>query len=109
MPVHSAAYDLVRSMLVEALGTCGTYLQDERLVELMVNADGLVWVERLGEPMECTGVIMSVAHREQVIRLLASQAGGGCVKMRPVSAPCCQSLGNGFRGGFRPWSTPRHL
>ena len=49
-------------------------LQDPRTIELMVNPDGRVWVERLGEPMRCIGD-MSPARTEAVIKTVAGYLG----------------------------------
>jgi len=49
-------------------------LQDPRTIELMVNPDGRVWVERLGEPMRCIGD-MAPARTEAVIKTVAGYLG----------------------------------
>lgn len=30
-------------------------LQDDEVIEIMLNSDGMIWIERLGSPMECFG------------------------------------------------------
>src|SRR5688572_14382614 len=40
-------------------------LADRATVELLLNPDGNVWVEKLGEPMQCIGTIPS--HQAQAI------------------------------------------
>lgn len=104
MPVPSVVKDRVYRMLVEALGPCGQHLEDPRLVELMVNADGVVWIERLGEPMERTDVTMSVMQREQVIRLLAAETGGGVRADAPTLSTVLPSTGERFQGFIPPAS-----
>ena len=39
-------------------------LMDPRTIELMLNADGKLWQERLGEPMHCFGTMRSGASPE---------------------------------------------
>jgi Flp pilus assembly CpaF family ATPase len=41
-------------------------LNDPRTVEIMLNADGRLWQERLGEPMRCIGT-MRVAQAQAII------------------------------------------
>ena len=46
-------------------------LADPDTVEIMLNADGFLWQERLGEPMRLIGN-MTVSHTESVIRTVAA-------------------------------------
>ena len=49
-------------ILKASLGECGTLLEDARLVELMVNDDGRVWVEWQGNSRcELVDYVMAVA------------------------------------------------
>jgi type IV secretion system protein VirB11 len=42
-------------------------LNDPKTVEIMLNADGKLWQERLGEKMQCIGV-MRVAQALEAVR-----------------------------------------
>lgn len=68
--------DLVRirksDALRIALESITDYLNDPSIVEIMVNADGRIWVDALGSGMYCTGKVMQVEEVERIIRLLAS-------------------------------------
>jgi P-type conjugative transfer ATPase TrbB len=46
-------------------------LHDPKTAELMLNADGRLWQERLGEPMKCIGTLHP-AKSEAIIRTVAS-------------------------------------
>jgi P-type conjugative transfer ATPase TrbB len=59
--------------LRSALGPLLEFLTDERVVEIMVNADGAVWVDRLGEGQTRTAVRMAPLHVERMLRLVASE------------------------------------
>jgi type IV secretion system protein VirB11 len=53
----------------------GAALARPDVVEVLVNADGAVWLDCVGRGLEDTGVILSVSDREAAIRLLAHEAG----------------------------------
>jgi type IV secretion system protein VirB11 len=59
--------------LRSALGPLLAFLTDERVVEIMVNADGAVWVDRLGEGQTRTAVRMAPLQVERMLRLVASE------------------------------------
>ena len=48
-------------------------LTDDLVVEIMLNADGAVWVEKVGAGMLRTGVRMAPADAERMLRLIASE------------------------------------
>ncbi|MEZ5996841.1 MAG: hypothetical protein R3C25_13930 [Hyphomonadaceae bacterium] len=65
-----------RSALSRALGeTIADALAEADVVEALINADGRVWLDRLGRGLERTGASLSAADRETAIRLLAHEAG----------------------------------
>jgi len=49
------------------------FLTDDRVVEVMLNADGCVWVDALGSGMHRTSVRMTPADAERMLRLVASE------------------------------------
>ena len=64
-----------RAMLVTALGSeIVAALDDPAVVEIMINPDGRLWVERHGSGRAESGA-MSSADSERVIRLVASHMG----------------------------------
>jgi P-type conjugative transfer ATPase TrbB len=70
------------SALESALGPVSQLLDDPRVVEVMLNADGVVWVERLGEGVVRTPVTMRAADAERMLRLVASEV---LVELNPQS------------------------
>ncbi|MDX2277908.1 MAG: P-type conjugative transfer ATPase TrbB [Hyphomonadaceae bacterium] len=61
--------------LARALGPAlAAALADEAVVEVLVNADGHMRVDRVGRGIEPTDVRLTVAERETAIRLLAAEA-----------------------------------
>jgi type IV secretion system protein TrbB len=58
--------------LKRALSPVIEFLDDPRVMEIMLNADGRIWVDEAGSGMRCTDVTMSPDAAERIIRLLAS-------------------------------------
>src|SRR3546814_18206039 len=72
-------------MLHTALGDAiAEWLADPQMIEIMLNTDGRLWVDRLGEGIAESGQIMTAAEGEQIIRLGAH--------------PSCEE-----RGGRKEW------
>lgn len=61
------------SALRAALRKLHVYLVDPTVVELMLNPDGSVWVERLGAPPLETDVRMSALEAENMLRQVAAE------------------------------------
>jgi type IV secretion system protein TrbB len=58
-----------------ALAPVAGLLTDDRVVEVMLNADGWVWVERVGLGMDRTRIQMSAVESERLLRRVASEMG----------------------------------
>jgi len=70
-----SAPDRSRAMLRTALGpTVAEALADPKVVEIMVNPDGALRLDRLGEGRVDTGLRLDPARIERIIRLVASHA-----------------------------------
>jgi P-type conjugative transfer ATPase TrbB len=61
------------SALRSALGPVLPYLDDPRVVEVMLNADGVVWIDKLGQGMIRTPAVMLAPDAERMLRLVASE------------------------------------
>ncbi|TLU82333.1 MAG: P-type conjugative transfer ATPase TrbB [Chlorobium sp.] len=61
-------YDALRT----ALNPVMSYLDEPMVLEIMVNADGKVWIDRFGEGMSFSGVVMISDEVERIVRLLAA-------------------------------------
>ena len=61
---------------------CDLLHQDD-VVELMLNPDGRIWVERLGEPMQPVGR-MAAATAESFIATVASTLRGTVTRENPI-------------------------
>lgn len=63
------------SALKSALGPIGAFLDDPCVVEVMLNADGVVWVERIGQGVVRTAATMLRSDADRMLRLVASEVG----------------------------------
>jgi type IV secretion system protein VirB11 len=59
------------------------YLDDARVVEIMLNADGSIWVDRAGEGMSCTDTIVPPAQAEAFLRFVATESGSTLTRDNP--------------------------
>jgi type IV secretion system protein VirB11 len=63
-------------MLRTALGSAiSGYLEDPSVVEVMLNPDGRLWIDRLSGGLEDTGCRVSAADAERIVRLVAHHVG----------------------------------
>ncbi len=90
-------------MLRTALGTAiAAWLDDPEIVEVMLNPDGRLWVDRLGAGLADTGEMVSAADGERIIRLVAHHVGSEVHGRSPrVSAELPES-GERFEGLLPP-------
>lgn len=87
----SAPFDLGahrrRSALERALGPAvADALARADVVEAMINADGALWLDVVGEGLAETSISLSSADREAAIRLLAHEAGETVGEEQPALA-----------------------
>ncbi len=84
---HAIGSSRRRSALVRALGaTIADALASPDVVEALVNADGQVWLDRVGVGLTLTEHRISAHDRETAIRLLAHEAGETVGEGRPALA-----------------------
>jgi type IV secretion system protein VirB11 len=109
--VHPEALDRHRAMLCTAMGPAiAAALADGRVIEVMVNPDGVLRLDRLGEGRIDTGARLAPAEVERIIRLVASHvraevhAGAPIVSAELPSRDETQA-GERFEGLLPPVST----
>jgi len=90
-------------MLRTALGPAiARYLEDPDIVEVMLNPDGHVWIDRLAGGLEDTGCLLTPADAERIVRLVAHHVGAEVHANSPrVSAELPES-GERFEGLVPP-------
>jgi len=97
VPNNRAKKKLERDMGPQLLAA----LHDPRTVEIMLNADGRLWRERLGEPMKCIGTLR-VAQAEAVIKTVAGYHGKEVTRGKPTLEGELPLDGSRFAGQLPP-------
>lgn len=101
----SVSDDRITNMLATALGeAAGKLLLDPTVVEIMLNPDGKLWIDRLGQGRSFTGHVLSSADAERVIFIVASSVGAVCNKDAPLLSAELPVTGSRFQGVLPPLS-----
>lgn len=108
-PTDSVSDSRRRTMLRTAMGpTIAAALADPLVVEVMVNPDGLLRLDRLGEGRTETAVRYDPAHVERIIRLVASHGRTEVHAASPIVSaelpPHGEGAGERFEGILPPIS-----
>ena len=77
-------------------------LADRLVVEVMVNPDGRIWIDRIGEGRSFTGKSLEPADADRILRLLADHAGEVVTRDRPRVSATLPQTGERFQGAFMP-------
>lgn len=78
-------------------------LTDPKCIEIMLNPDGKVWIERLGEPMAVAGELSPTAA-ESAMRSIASLTGKNIEATKPILECELPLDGSRFEGVLPPLS-----
>lgn len=90
-------------MLRTALGPAiARLLEDASVVEVMLNPDGRVWIDRLSEGLSDTGDRLSSAEGERIIRLVAHHVGAEVHAGAPRVSAELPETGERFEGLLPP-------
>ena len=90
-------------MLRTALGSTITHLlEDPSVVEVMLNPDGRLWVDRLSEGLADTGERLSAADGERIVRLVAHHVGAEVHARSPRVSAELPETGERFEGLLPP-------
>jgi len=97
------AFQRSANMLRTALGgAIAEWLADPAVIEIMLNPDGRLWVDRLGAGLADSGHVLAPADGERIIRLVAHHVGAEVHAGAPrVSAELPES-GERFEGLLPP-------
>lgn len=102
-PLRSEASARGAKMLRTALGpSIAAWLDDPAIVEVMLNPDGRLWVDRLGSGLADTGERLSVSDGERIIRLVAHHIGAEVHGDRPRVSAELPETGERFEGLIPP-------
>lgn len=90
-------------MLRTAIGPMvGHWLTDTQVVEVMLNPDGCLWVDRLGTGLADTGRRLTPADAERIIRLVAHHVGVEVHARSPRVSAELPETGERFEGLLPP-------
>jgi len=90
-------------MLRTALGPAiARFLEDPAVVEVMLNPDGRLWVDRLSDGLSDTGERLSAADGERIVRLVAHHVGAEVHDRRPRVSAELPETGERFEGLLPP-------
>jgi P-type conjugative transfer ATPase TrbB len=77
-------------------------LADRLVVEVMVNPDGKIWIDRIGEGRSFTGESLAASDADRILRLLADHVGEVVTRDRPRISATLPETGERFQGAFMP-------
>lgn len=103
VPLRSEVRSRGVRMLRTALGaSVAGWLDDAATIEVMLNPDGRLWIDRLGEGVSDTGERMAAADGERVIRLVAHHVGVDVHADSPRVSAELPETGERFEGLLPP-------
>jgi P-type conjugative transfer ATPase TrbB len=92
-----------RNMLRTAMGPAITLALDEPdVVEVLVNPDGRLWLDRHGSGRADTGVVLTPHEAERIIRLVASHVRAEANGSSPIVSAELPETGERFEGLLPP-------
>jgi type IV secretion system protein TrbB len=104
--IHSAQAEAISRgarMLRSALGPAiARYLEDASIVEVMLNPDGRLWIDRLSSGLTDTGESLSAADGERIVRLVAHHVGAEVHAGAPRVSAELPETGERFEGLLPP-------
>jgi type IV secretion system protein VirB11 len=90
-------------MLRTALGSAiARFLEDPTVVEVMLNPDGRIWIDRLSQGLSDTGETLSPADGERIVRLVAHHVGAEVHARSPRVSAELPETGERFEGLLPP-------
>ena len=100
---HPVVTDRKVAALRQAMGpVIAGALADRLVVEVMVNPDGKIWVDRIGEGRSWTGELLAPADADRILRLLADHVGEVVTRDNPRISATLPITGERFQGAFMP-------
>jgi type IV secretion system protein TrbB len=78
------------------------YLEEARVIEIMLNPDGWVWVDRAGQGMSRTDTMISYNEAEGFLRFVATESGATLTRDTPTLAGTLPHWGARVQGWIPP-------
>ncbi len=90
-------------MLRTAMGPAiAAALEDPEVVEILLNPDGSLWLDRLGAGREPSGIFLSASDAERIIRLVAAHVRAEVHAGAPILSAELPDTGERFEGVLPP-------
>jgi type IV secretion system protein VirB11 len=103
IPIRTEASSRGARMLRTALGPeIAAWLEEPSVIEVMLNPDGRLWIDRLGAGIADTGSGMCAADGERIIRLVAHHVGAEVHARSPRVSAELPDTGERFEGLLQP-------
>jgi type IV secretion system protein VirB11 len=103
IPLAEEAQGRRRQMLRTAFGpTIAAALADPTVIEVMVNPDGKLWIERAAVGRRFTGERLGAAEAERIIRLVAAHVRREVTDKSPIVSAELPETGERFEGVMPP-------
>jgi len=100
---RSASLDRRIRMLRTAMGpVIAQALEDPDVLEILLNPDGSLWIDRLSSGRAPTGVKLSAADGERIIRLVAAHVHAEVHAGKPLLTAELPETGERFEGALPP-------
>src|SRR4030081_3620450 len=102
-PFQSEAISRGARMLRTAFGPAiARFLEDPAIIEVMLNPDGRLWIDRLSEGLSDTGERLNAADGERIVRLVAHHVGAEVHAGSPRVSAELPETGERFEGLLPP-------
>lgn len=102
-PIRLEAHHRSARMLRTAMGgAIAEWLAEPAIIEIMLNPDGRLWIDRLGRGLEASGETLSPADGERIIRLVAHHVGAEVHGAAPRVSAELPDGGERFEGLLPP-------
>jgi P-type conjugative transfer ATPase TrbB len=90
-------------MLRTAMGPAiAAALEDPEVIEILLNPDGSLWLDRLGAGREPSGIFLSASDAERIIRLVAAHVRAEVHAGAPILSAELPDTGERFEGVLPP-------
>lgn len=94
--------DAGAKMLKSALGPIRPFFDDPSVIEIMLNPDCHLWVEKLGEPCQDTGIIIDPKAAGQIIKIVATYCNTVVTTESPIISAELPNFGSRFEALMPP-------
>jgi type IV secretion system protein VirB11 len=90
-------------MLRTAMGPAITMaLDDPDVIEVLLNPDGMLWIDRITDGRAPTGIIIAPHDAERIVRVVAAQVGAEVHAAKPMISAELPLTGERFEGVLPP-------